>query len=261
VEGSDTDFEEEEVESTPKKRKTTPKKITPKTMSNKKRVSIMKPSAEHSMSMKELNESAAKMGLIDHQVSVGQISIPILRGGWKQKNRKADDEGGFVTIKKEFNLMRMLPHSGIALKQCELIWLDPYHLKVTIIWPKWFRSAQKQVAFQNKGSTHQFDADHDVIDSLQADINGKLEKKKDKKKQRIVDYGVFEFDLPQDISKAATEITILSVELVKDDLDADEELPPGGKVKVLQIITQQKMDDEEDNLLDVTERDVKLGNY
>ena len=87
-----------------------------------------------------------------------------------------------------------------------------------------------------------------------------LQEKKDKKKQRIVDYGVFEFDLPQDISKAATEITILSVELVKDDLDADEELPPGGKVKVLQIITQQKIESEEDNLLDVTERDVKIGN-
>jgi hypothetical protein len=221
----------------------------------------MKPSAEQNMSMQDLNESAAKMGLFDHEMTVGQISIPVLRGGWQQKNRKEDDDGGFVTTKKEFSLIRMLPYSGIALKQCELIWLDAHHLKLTVVWPKWFRSAQKQVAFQNKGSTHQFDADHDVIDSLQADINGKLEKKKDKKKQRIVDYGVFEFDLPQDISKAATEITILSVELVKDDLDADEELPPGGKVKVLQIITQQKMDDEEDNLLDVTERDVKLGNY
>jgi len=38
-------------------------------------------------------------------------------------------------------------------------------------------------------------------------------------------------------------------------------MPPGDKVKVLQIITQQKMDGEEENLLNVTERNVKLGNY
>jgi hypothetical protein len=65
--------------------------------------------------------------------------------------------------------------------------------------------------------------------------------------------------LPQDTSKAATEVTILNVELLPDDLDVGEELPPGGKVKVLQIITQQKMEDEEDNILDVGERNVKIG--
>jgi hypothetical protein len=53
----------------------------------------------------------------------------------------------------------------------------------------------------------------------------------------------------------------LNVELEKYDLDVGEELPHGGEVKVLQIITQQKMAGEEDNLLDVTERDVKIGNY
>ena len=66
--------------------------------------------------------------------------------------------------------------------------------------------------------------------------------------------------MPQDTSKAATEVTILNVELLPDDLDVGEELPPGGKVKVLQIITQQKMEDEEDNILDVGERNVKIGN-
>jgi hypothetical protein len=66
--------------------------------------------------------------------------------------------------------------------------------------------------------------------------------------------------LPQDTSKAATEVTILNVELLADDLDVGEELPPGGKVKVFQIITQQKMEGDEDNILDVGERDVKIGN-
>jgi hypothetical protein len=46
----------------------------------------------------------------------------------------------------------------------------------------------------------------------------------------------------------------LNVELLADDLDV-------GKVKVFQIITQQKMEGEEDNILDVTQRDVKIGNY
>ena len=66
--------------------------------------------------------------------------------------------------------------------------------------------------------------------------------------------------MPQDTSKEATEVTILNVELEPDDLDVGEELPPGGKVKVLQIITQQKMEGDEDNILDVTQRDVKIGN-
>jgi hypothetical protein len=220
----------------------------------------MKPSAERNISMKELNESAAKMGLTYQDLNVGSIAIPILRGSWQKKVRKVDDDGGFTTTFKDYNLIRMLPHSGIALKQCEPIWLNPKQLKLGIVWPKWFRSAQKQVAFQTLGSEHQFDTDHDVIDSLQHDINSKSEVKKDKK-PRIVDYGIFEFDLPQDTSKTATEITILSVELVKDDLDAGEELPPGGKVKVIQIITQQKMEGDEDNILDVTEREAKLGKY
>jgi hypothetical protein len=219
----------------------------------------MKPT-ELNMSMQELNESTARMGLTDDEMNVGRISIPVLRGSWKKKIRKDDDEGGFVTTKKEFNLIRMLPHSGIALKQCEPIWLSPHHLKLSMVWPKWFKSVKRQIAFQTTGSSHKFDEDHDVIDSLQHDINSKSEMKKDKK-PRIADYGVFHFELPQDTSKAATEITILNVAIVNDDLDAGEEMPPGDKVKVLQIITQQKMDGEDENLLDVTERNVKLGNY
>jgi hypothetical protein len=53
----------------------------------------------------------------------------------------------------------------------------------------------------------------------------------------------------------------LTVTLEAGDIDTDEEMPPGNEVKVLQIITQQKMDGEDENLLDVTERNVKLGNY
>jgi hypothetical protein len=54
--------------------------------------------------MKELNESTARLGLTDDEMKVGQISLPVLRGSWKKKIRKDDDEGGFVTTKKEFNL-------------------------------------------------------------------------------------------------------------------------------------------------------------
>jgi hypothetical protein len=258
------EYLEEEIQSPKAKRRKTPP-TTPTTttttpsMPTKKRVSIMKPAAQQSMSMEDLNESAARMGLIDNQMNVGGVSIPILRGSWQKKIRKEDDEGGFVTTFKDYNLIRMLPHSAIHLKQCELLWLNPQQLRMGIVWPKWFKSAIQQVAFQTTGSQYKFGEDHDVIDSLQADINRKEEVKKDKKK-RVVDYTIFEFDLPQDISKAATEITILNVTIVKDDLDAGEEMPPGDTVKVLQIITQQKMTGEEDNLLDVTERSVKIGN-
>ena len=145
------------------------------------------------------------------------------------------------------------------MREGEPIWLNSQQLRVGIVWPRWFKSAKQQVAFQTAGSKHKFDEDHDVIDSLQHDINRKQEVRKDKK-TRVVDYAIFEFELPQDTSKEATEVTILNVELEADDLDVGEELPPGGKVKVLQIITQQKMEGDEDNILDVTQRDVKIGN-
>jgi hypothetical protein len=256
------EYFEEEIQSPKAKRRktppTTPTTTTP-SMSTKKRVSIMKPAAQENISMADLNESAAKMGLTDIQMNVGGVSIPILRGSWQKKIRKEDDEGGFVTTFQDYNLIRMLPHAAIHLKQCELLWLNPQQLRMGIVWPKWFKSAIQQVAFQTAGSKYKFGEDHDVIDSLQADINRKEEVKKDKKK-RVVDYTIFEFELPQDTSKGATEVTILNVELEQDDLDVGEELPHGGKVKVLQIITQQKMESEEDNILDVTERDVKIGN-
>ena len=220
--------------------------------------SIMKPHAERSISIAELNESAKRLGLDDHQLE--GVSLPILRGSWKKKIRTDDTQGGFTTAKKEFNLIRMLPHSSISLKQCELIWLNPQQLRIGIVWPKWFKSAKQQVAFQTGTSVHQFDEDHDVIDSLQDDINRKQETKKDKK-TRVVDYAIFEFELPQDMSKAGTEITILTVTLEAGDLDVDEVMAPGSQERVLQIITQQKMEGDEENLLDVTQRDVNLGNY
>jgi hypothetical protein len=258
VEGSDDDYQEEAEEGyktpTPKKLK---RKPTPKHTSTM--VAKKTPTKKVTMSMAELNESTARLGLIEDSMSFGQLSIPILRGSWKKKIRKEDDDGGFVTSKKEFNLIRMLPYSGISLKQFEPIWLDAHHLRLTMVWPRWFKSVKKQIAFQTTGSTHQFDEDHDIIDSLQHDINIKSELKD--KKTRVSDFGVFHFDLPQDTSKAATEIAILKVTITADDLDADEELPPGSIVKVLQIITQQKMEGEEENLLDVKERSVKLGNH
>jgi hypothetical protein len=226
----------------------------------KKTPTMAKKTPTKKVTMAELNESTARLGLIEDDLSFGQLSIPILRGSWKKKIRKEDEDGGFVTSKKEFNLIRMLPYSGISLKQCEPLWLDAHHLKLTMVWPRWFKSVKRQIAFQNDGSAYKFDEDHDIIDSLQHDINSKSELKKDKK-PRVSDFGVFHFDLPQDMSKAATEVTILIVELKKEELDVDEELPPGGKVKVLQIITQQKMDGEDENLLNVTQRDVKLGNF
>jgi hypothetical protein len=115
---------------------TTPTTPTP-TMPIQKRgtnfaspMASMKPIAEQNISMNELNESAARMGLTDIQMNVGGVSIPILRGSWQKKIRKEDDEGGFVTTFKDFNLVRMLPHSAIHLKQCELLWLNPQQLRM-----------------------------------------------------------------------------------------------------------------------------------
>jgi hypothetical protein len=59
--------------------------------------------------------------------------------------------------------------------------------------------------------------------------------------------------------KGATEILILNVTLEKDDIDDGEEMPPGNKVKALQIICQEKTGKEEKNFFDVAEQDSKLG--
>jgi hypothetical protein len=48
-----------------------------------------------------------------------------------------------------------------------------------IVWPKWFKSAIQQLAFQTADSKYKFGEDHDVIDSLQANINRKEEVKKE----------------------------------------------------------------------------------
>jgi hypothetical protein len=75
--------------------------------------SIMKPVAELKMSMSKLNNSTARMGLTDIEMNAGVVSIPIIRGSWQKRICKEDDEGGFVTTFKDYNLIRMLPHAAI----------------------------------------------------------------------------------------------------------------------------------------------------
>jgi hypothetical protein len=212
---------------------------------------------EQETSMKQLTQQTEDWRLNESQIAVGTISVPILRGTWEKKIRKME---GFLktAYMKEFSLIRALPHSGISIKRVELLWLNPQTLQVGILWPRWMSDITRQVAFQTTVSTHKFDEDHDVIDSMYADVATKVNKA-DEKKKRVVDYGVFYFDKPQDMSKGATEILILNVTLEKDDIDDGEEMPPGNKVKVLQIICQEKTGDEEENLLDVAEQDAKLG--
>jgi hypothetical protein len=49
--------------------------------------SIMKSVAEQKMSMSELNDSTARMGLTDDiKMNVGGVSIPILQGSWQKKS-------------------------------------------------------------------------------------------------------------------------------------------------------------------------------
>jgi hypothetical protein len=173
---NEEDFKEEEVQSPEAKRRKTPP-TTPSMLTNK-RVS-MKPAAHHNMSMADLNKSAARMGLTDIQMNVGGVSVPILRGSWQKKIRKEDDEGGFVTTFKDYNLIQILPHAAIHLKQCELLWLNPQQLRMGIVWPKRLKSAIQQVAFQTAGS------DTSLVKTMMLKIACKpisIEKKKYKKR-------------------------------------------------------------------------------
>jgi hypothetical protein len=75
----------EEIFSPTKRRKTppstpsTPSTSTPMPSSIKRKsVSIMKPTSKQSMSMRDLNESMARMGLNNGVMNVGQLSVPIL---------------------------------------------------------------------------------------------------------------------------------------------------------------------------------------
>jgi hypothetical protein len=58
------------------------------------------------MSMKELNESTARMGLTDVEMNGGRFSIPVVCGSWKKNICKDDDEGGFVTTKRSSTLSK-----------------------------------------------------------------------------------------------------------------------------------------------------------
>ena len=138
--------------------------------------------------MTQLVKQTNDLGLMETQVSVGTISIPILRGTWEKKMRKME---GFLktAYMKEFSLIRVLPHSGISLKRVELQWLNPTTLQIGVLWPRFMSDIMRQVALQTTTSTHKFNEDHDVIDSMYADIGTKVNKA-DEKKKRVVDYGL-----------------------------------------------------------------------
>jgi hypothetical protein len=119
----------------------------------------MKPYAEEQeTSMKQLTQQTEDWRLNESQISVGTISVPILRGTWEKNIHKME---GFLktAYMKEFSLIRALPHLGISIKRVELLWLNPLTLQVGILWPRWMSDITRQVAFQTTVSTHKFDED------------------------------------------------------------------------------------------------------
>jgi hypothetical protein len=66
----------------------------------------MKPTTKQSISMRDLNESTARMGLNNGVMNVGQLSVPILRGAWQKKLCKEDEDGDFVTTFNRIPVIR-----------------------------------------------------------------------------------------------------------------------------------------------------------
>jgi hypothetical protein len=88
----------------------------------------MKPHAkEQETTMKQLTQPIEYWRLNESQISVGTISVPILRGTREKKIRKME---GFLktAYMKEFSLIRALPHSGISIKRVAILWLTAFLL-------------------------------------------------------------------------------------------------------------------------------------
>ena len=70
----------------------------------------------------------------------------------------------------------------------------------------------------------------------------KLYKKDDgENKKTIEDSFTIEFDTAMNVDEESVDVEVVDVVVSEDDLDIGEELPPGGIIKVLQIIAQAEM--------------------
>ena len=71
----------------------------------------------------------------------------------------------------------------------------------------------------------------------------KLYKKDESSENRkiIEDTFTIEFDTPMVVNEESVDVEVVDVVVSEDDLDIGEDLPPGGVIKVLQIIAQADM--------------------
>ena len=242
VEGSDDDYEEEEVEEgfktpSPKKQqaasKSTPRMPTKKTAPPKKVVSI-----------DELTKQfdGTKLEGLPQMASAG-LGFPVLCG------RYTEDKivGPFKVESKHYTLIRMIPHNCLTAKMVTLEWTDKHTLRVTIRWPSFFWKIGNHIAFQKDSTTpatFHFTQGHQVFNSVMRYLEQRADLT-DENNPKINDVVVFKFDNAMDTTFGYSEV--LDVLITEDDVDlaAGEAVPVGDTIKVHQIILMQATPEDE----------------
>ena len=72
------------------------------------------------------------------------------------------------TFKKVYEIIRILVHPRVSEKQVKFEWVDPYTLKIMLIYPTWFYDFDKHYSLQAKGTKalFQFNEHHDVFNNM-----------------------------------------------------------------------------------------------
>jgi hypothetical protein len=283
------DNEEEKADSTPQKKKATPKKppfsaarspqkapfksppikspafkkITPK-MSSKKTYDVDELCKDFSTQIKQgfVDEGMSSLQY-GGQVDFGDgLSCPYLIGGWSEQLPK--DEWSHITMK--YTIIRVIPTASFSYKSLELKWLDDQTLKLTCPWPSWFSKVSTHVGMQHgQVANRLFHQGHPAMTSMQNNKQSKVEDPNATNKlKRIVDTGCFRFERPMKMGKNDIETAMIRIPIEAKDINVErgEALPEGGHVRVLQMILTEETpaEDTTDSPIRVTDtRDAKLG--
>ena len=196
-------------------------------------------------------------------VEFTSLQGPWLIGGWKRQEDDPDNE--FLQIEHKYTIVRLVPPSGFSIGMIELLCVDKEikkKLKLLIPWPTCFVKVANHVGLQDgEQGEFVFHRNHSAMESMINNQNLKVEDHSEKPK-RIVCGGLFQFQRPMKMDAIISEVITIPITDADIDKSKGEEVPPGGVLKVLQLIIEEEPETEETEktAMKVTkQREGKLG--
>ena len=114
-------------------------------------------------------------------------------------------------------------------------WINPTTIKIQFKWPKWFNLVVSQVAFQKGEDTaFVFDSRRECFESMQQHVKNKV----DLKKKEVWDLGFVRHGTAMNTNPKKLKMEIVTVELSPQDLEEGEDMPPGNKINIPQIVAE-----------------------